>query len=753
MIPLTGYSDKLSVRPGETIRFHVASAAAAPVTQRLVRVISADPNPAGSGMVEEAVAAAVETVATPQPQTVPLGSYAVIPPYPALTAVRSFTAVVSAWAGGTGMPGCLMAFGDLAASGNRVVLSVAAGAHGPCFQATLGQGTAPAVVVATPTITAERWYSVILTLDAAAGTVTLQAVGLGATGPQQDPVVVAASPVPFTGDDIRIGGGIPGGSTGTPTGCFTGRIERPSLFDDVLRPADYDGPGSGQPAGLIGAWDTTREIHTERLIDVGPRGLHGHLVNQPTRAVAGSNWDGTEMCWRHAPKQYGAIHFHADDIDDCRWPVTHQWTVPEGTRSGIYALRLEAGDAAENLPFCVVPPAGKATAKIAVLVSTFTYTVYGNHARPEWFADPAWKAAWLTQAKTWGAYPHNPGDHTNLGLSTYNFHGDGSGIAYASWHRPMLNVRCGYLTYPYPDIRASGLRHFPADTHLTAWLEAKGHAYDIITDWELHHEGHELLSRYAVVLTGSHPEYHTRPMLDALTQYRDHGGRFCYLGGNGFYWKIALAPDRPGVIEIRRGEGGIRAWAADPGEYYHQFDGEYGGLWRRNGRPPQQLAGVGFTAQGNFVGSYYRRMPAASDHRVAWMFAGIDGDIIGDFGLSGHGAAGFELDRTDKKLGTPAHAIVVARSENHPPDAPWVLVPEEQLTHIVTWAGKPAAELIRADMTFFETAGGQGAVFSTGSITFCGSLPHNGFDNPVSTLLGNVVRRFLDATPFAGGGS
>ena len=90
---------------------------------------------------------------------------------------------------------------------------------------------------------------------------------------------------------------------------------------------------------------------------------------------------------------------------------------------------------------------------------------------------------------------------------------------------------------------------------------------------------------------------------------------------------------------------------------------------------------------------------------------------------------------------------MVASSENHPPEAPWVLVPEEMLTHLVTWPGEPAKDLIRADMTFFETPGG-GAVFSTGSITYCGSLLSNGCDNDVSRLTENVFRRFLDPTPF-----
>ena len=130
------------------------------------------------------------------------------------------------------------------------------------------------------------------------------------------------------------------------------------------------------------------------------------------------------------------------------------------------------------------------------------------------------------------------------------------------------------------------------------------------------------------------------------------------------------------------------------------------------------------------------------------MFEGVERDTFGDHGLSAHGAAGFELDRADKRLGTPEHALVVASSEDHPPDAPWVLVPEEMLTHLQTWAGRPAKELIRADMTFFETPAG-GAVFSTGSITFCRSLLSHGSDNDVSRLMANVFRRFLDPEPFA----
>ena len=50
-------------------------------------------------------------------------------------------------------------------------------------------------------------------------------------------------------------------------------------------------------------------------------------------------------------------------------------------------------------------------------------------------------------------------------------------------------------------------------------------------------------------------------------------------------------------------------------------------------------------------------------------------------------------------------------------------------------------------MVFFETPAG-GAVFSTGSISWCDALCHDGYDNNVATITGNVVRRFLDPAPF-----
>jgi N,N-dimethylformamidase len=47
-------------------------------------------------------------------------------------------------------------------------------------------------------------------------------------------------------------------------------------------------------------------------------------------------------------------------------------------------------------------------------------------------------------------------------------------------------------------------------------------------------------------------------------------------------------------------------------------------------------------------------------------------------------------------------------------------------------------------MVYYECPKG-GAVFSTGAITWCGSLSHAGYDNNVSRITGNVLGRFVAA--------
>ena len=116
-------------------------------------------------------------------------------------------------------------------------------------------------------------------------------------------------------------------------------------------------------------------------------------------------------------------------------------------------------------------------------------------------------------------------EHREYGQSTYSCHSDGSGVCYSSRLRPILNMRPKYRHWLSPS-----LWQFNADLHLTDWLEQMGFEFDVHTDEDLDREGVELLSRYRVVLTGSHPEYTSERMLNAYEAYQASGGRWMYLG-------------------------------------------------------------------------------------------------------------------------------------------------------------------------------------------------------------------------------
>jgi len=719
-IPLIGYSDRLSVRPGDTIAFKVSCTSSEPYDAKLVRITCGDPNPAGPGIKEADIPAEFTGSYPSRLQDIHLGSYAKVIPGSAFDGVDRLTFAATIWPTHLSKPdqGVLCRFD--AESGNGVALMV--GPDG--VDALVGQDSREPLRLSTGVPLLERhWYRVWVSVDGISGDVTVGQSPLAKISAKKATVSakIDGNAALETNAPILIAA-----TGGEPIqGHYNGKIEAPKAYNACIDPTQSE-------SNLVSHWDFAQSISTKRVVDVGPLGLHGYVFNAPARAMKGSNWTGNEMRWKHAPETYGAIHFHEDDIEDCEWETDFTYTVPDNLSTGLYGARLQSGDNWEVLPFVVCPSIGTQTAEVCVLIPTFTYTIYGNQARRDF------DNSWSRRAKDWGAFPYNPIVHREFGLSTYNFHTDGSGICNVTWHRPMLNVRPGY--FPIYDPNGSGLRHLPADTHLLDWLEEKGISYDLVTDWELHHEGAQLLQPYKAVLTCSHPEYHTTNTLDALTDYRDTGGKLLYLGGNGFYWRVALHPEKDGVIEVRRGEDGIRAWAAEPGEYYHAFDGEYGGLWRRNGRPPQQLCGVGFSSQGKFQGTYYRRATGADNPETKWIFEGVPDSVIGDFGLSGGGAAGFELDRADISLGTPHNAVILATSEA--PQNHFQLVPEEMLTNDTTISGESHKDLIRGDMVYFDCPGG-GAVFSVGSITFCGSLSHNNYDNNISRIVENVVRGFI----------
>lgn len=461
------------------------------------------------------------------------------------------------------------------------------------------------------------------------------------------------------------------------------------------------------------------------------------LVNGPTVAVTGRTWDDDTTDFRVAPDQYAAVHFHEDDVEDAGWPPVAELAVPADLRSGVYAFRLTAAGLTDHVPFIVTPPRGQATARIGLLMPTLTYLAYANErliAAGEGGMVPAGEPVRLDEADTWLSA------HPEAGLSVYDRHADGTGCCLVSMRRPVPNFRPDFVWW-----NTGAPERFAADLYITDFLDHRGEAWDAFTDHDLHDQGAELLRKYEVILTGTHPEYCTREMLAAVRTYLENGGRMMYLGGNGFYWVTSLDPQRPYLAEVRRGINGTRAWTSRPGELRHQTTGEQGGLWRYRGHPPNALVGVGFTAQSDSRDRApgYRRTPVSFEPRYSWIFDGVSGaEVIGDYGLSLGGAAGYEIDRHDPSLGSPERSDVLMTSQGMHPDS-YLLVVEDAEVMIPNVTASMNAR-VRSDVVYLPYEGG-GAVFSVGSCSWCGSLSHNSYGNDIYRITDNVLSGFLGA--------
>jgi N,N-dimethylformamidase len=523
-----------------------------------------------------------------------------------------------------------------------------------------------------------------------------------------------------------------------PLDLFNGRIESPRLVAGALSDGD-EGIASGP---LLAHWDFAEDQSGAVIIDRSSYGTHARAVNMPMRAVTGHAWDGAPACFVDAPALWNAIHFHDDDLEDCGWEPDFSWRVPSGLHSGVYGVRVWVGEVEDVIPFFLRPARGRATAETLILAPTLSYLAYGNEhgvltGGLDEFSERFVGVSLATLVARASAADHFI-KRERL-LSVYDPHSDGSENCYSSMLRPVLTMR------PFARMPLIEAPHqFPADLHLVDWLDHEGFVVDVATDHDLHFEGAELLQRYRVVLTGSHPEYWSGAMLDALASYLDAGGRVMYLGGNGLYWVTSPDARRPHVIEVRRGVSGTRCWESKPGEMYHSTTAEQGGLWRHRRHAPQWYVGVGFTSQGGGPSRPYVRTPASRDERVAFIFDGVDETPIGVDGLVLGAAAGYEIDRAEVSLGTPPHTLVMATASGFTDHYQGAV--EDVLMSDSLQSGS-TCPLVRADMTFFETAAG-GAAFSAGSVTWCGSLSAGDYDNHVARITGNVLRRFLDPQPF-----
>jgi N,N-dimethylformamidase len=537
--------------------------------------------------------------------------------------------------------------------------------------------------------------------------------------PQAGPLRIAA---------VRNGPGAARATWEKPGHNFNGRIQDIRISDKALDAKSISAMAApvvpdNLKASVVVDYDFSREISSTKIMDVSSSGAHGVAVNLPNRAVRGRFWAGEAIKWTERPDLYDAITFYADDIYDAQWSSDFSFTIPDKLKSGVYAARLTQGDFVEYITFFVAAPKGKPSSRLAFWASDYNYLAYVGISLG------------VTAKKNYPSHNWNEPDLDFLRENPeyavggmYDTHVDGRNFGYGTRLRPDIGMKPGALTY-----------NFPADTHVTAFLEHFGYDYDVITDELVDEEGLELLEQYDVIISSTHPEYTTIGMVNAIKDYSANGGRFMYVGGNGYFWSVGQHSELPGVMESRN-------FFEIPDRYLS--NGQRGGLIIETGLSTGPVVGVECSAMIFNGSSAYRRLPDSENPRSAWIFERTtEGPVFGDYGIDRvHGAAaGFEIDKFNPGNGVPRHALNLATSEPLKEKIEEVKMSSAPIS--IHYTPASPADHGQADMVFFETPKG-GAVFSTGSITWMSSTPEKNYDNDVAKITSNVLKRFLDPKPF-----
>ena len=312
-----------------------------------------------------------------------------------------------------------------------------------------------------------------------------------------------------------------------PIHFYNGRIDSPCV--KALGPRSW----------TIAKYDFSKGIDTDDIFDISGSGLDGVLVNAPTRAVRGWDYDHKLIGynWTNSTYGFGAIHFHDDDLDDAAWETELSFTIPSHLRSGAYAVEVfdKESNLKDSIVFFVRPKDIRSQAKVAFVFSTFTYLAYANEHMYDETKSTHISFPEGVQLVASNNY-HTMVRRTDLGLAIYDLHSDGSGVVTSTSKRPILNMRPDYIHWGF-----QRPREFSADLLMVGFLEKLlGDGYDVLTDHDLHVRGAGALSCYDVVISGSHPEYPSMESLDAYEAFVKNGGSLIYAGGNGFYASPSL---------------------------------------------------------------------------------------------------------------------------------------------------------------------------------------------------------------------
>ena len=269
MLKITGYSDRLYGRPGDTIEFKVNCQAGPEYDVEIVGIICGDTNPNGPGIKEVVIDTPVNGRYKGRPQYIQSGSFVEIQNTALLEQLTSFSVDAFIWptTPHKGEQGIITKWSPETETGFALMIddqgSVA-------LRIGAGSGSVETFPVGRA-LQARRWYRVGASVDAATGVVqvfqtAIQPVpGINDSGqagrPLSTQIKHAQSPLYFASFTGLNPGAIKG-----PVGVFNGKIDSPRILARAMTRAECASVGSvaippDDPA-VVGAWDFSDGMNT-----------------------------------------------------------------------------------------------------------------------------------------------------------------------------------------------------------------------------------------------------------------------------------------------------------------------------------------------------------------------------------------------------------------------------------------------------------------------------------------------------------
>ena len=325
------------------------------------------------------------------------------------------------------------------------------------------------------------------------------------------------------------------------------------------------------------------------------------------------------MCWRHAPREYAAIHFHDDDLHDAGWATDFDFTVPADLPSGAY---VHAPGRATATPTncrstCGRPRGRPARGRALHRLDLHLPGLRQPRARL--------RRRGLSRAgRRVGRLPAQPGRP--------------SGLRPLDLQPPPRRQRHLLLLAPAPGADlAAALSHLPRRARLGHAPLPGRHAPARLARGAGHRvrRGHRR-GRRGRGRGAARPVRDRAHRLAPRVPHRAHARRPRGLPRRR---RAARLPGRQRLLLAHRHQpGGARRDRGAPRRGRHpRLGGPARRVLSRARRPVRRplaaqrtaaaacWSAVGFSGQGLFEGSHYRRQPGADDPRAAFIMEGVEG--------------------------------------------------------------------------------------------------------------------------------